>query len=248
MYRSFISTADSCNEDYAHRAVGVKVCKESASEFWHTSRILPRWQSHPWPRHTTELPSSPASRYCPCGDPPDASSRVDSRADPVEVDFGGSNSHMTVTPFHGTWHWLRGIFFRSCVCSEEAEMKLGRTREKMLLVGLLCMLPTQSVFGDPIPVRIAFQRSWCKAGQCYMNVTLLVHQDSDIEKINQDGNWNGGNWTLRGDYPMSRGFAEATIERDKVTVELTDAKGKHRVIRLRVESRAWMPAQFTSKP
>ena len=89
MYRSFISTADSCNEDYAHRAVGVKVCKESASEFWHTSRILPRWQSHPWPRHTTELPSSPASRYCPCGDPPDASSRVDSRADPVKVDFGG---------------------------------------------------------------------------------------------------------------------------------------------------------------
>jgi hypothetical protein len=115
--------------------------------------------------------------------------------------------------------------------------------KKILFIGILCVLPAQSVLGNPIPVKIAFQQSWCRAGQCYMNVTLVVHQDSDIEKIAQDGNWNGGQWTLRGDTPLSRGSAEATLEGDKVTVELNDAKGKHHVIRLRVESRAWMPAQ-----
>ena len=115
-------------------------------------------------------------------------------------------------------------------------MKLGRNSKKILFLGFLCILPAHSALGDPIPVRIAFEQSWCRAGKCYMNVTLVVHQDSDIEKINLDGNWNGGRWTLRGDYPISRCSVEGTIERDKVTVELNDTKGKHRVIRLNVES------------
>lgn len=122
-------------------------------------------------------------------------------------------------------------------------MKLRQIGEKILLVGFLCILAAHSVLGDPIPVRIAFEQSWCSAGKCYMNVSLVVHQDSDIDKINMDGNWNGGHWTLRGDAPISRGSADATIERDNVTVELTDTKGKHHAIRLKVESRTWLPAQ-----
>jgi hypothetical protein len=112
--------------------------------------------------------------------------------------------------------------------------------KKFLFLSFLCFVLAQSVLGEPIPVTIAFQQPWYRAGLWYLNVTLVVHQDSDIERINRSGNWNGGHWTLRGDKGISPGRAEATIDGENVSVEMSDAKGKHHTIHLKVQSRAWI--------